>query len=212
MLASKSFHIISSAARVGAMVTCINEKRKTYLGLGPPLYAWEPVPDMCKTEELQTCLQVIAMVDVFSPNHLEAGQFYGKSVKEGDRESIEQLAENFKRSMRQGGLVIIRSGGSGCYVDCMSHSQWLPAYYGRESKKVQDTTGAGNAFIGGLCIGLLEEKDEIKSVCYGQIAASFAIEQTGIPKRSLDENAHEVWNQESVSSRLKAYLERVGLA
>lgn len=64
----------------------------------------------------------------------------------------------------------------------------MPAFYPSPSintqaqnKKVVDTTGAGNAFLGGFSIGLHETGDEIEAAMYGIVAASLVCEQIGVP-------------------------------
>lgn len=85
------------------------------------------------------------------------------------------------------------------------------------SHKVVDPTGAGNAFLGGFCAGLsLPPVHEIRgfgttnsqylmaAVC-GTVAASFAIEQIGLPVLSRHgSNGHqELWNNDSVMDRIQ---------
>ena len=84
------------------------------------------------------------------------------------------------------------------------------------SHKVVDPTGAGNAFLGGFCAGLsLPPVHQIRgfgttndqylmaALC-GTVAASFAIEQIGLPILSRHESNEdqELWNNDSVMNRI----------
>ena len=85
------------------------------------------------------------------------------------------------------------------------------------SHKVVDPTGAGNAFLGGFCAGLrLPPVDEIRdfgttnsqnlmaALC-GTVAASFTIEQFGLPvlSRRGSNEGQELWNDDSVMDRIQ---------
>ena len=115
--------------------------------------------------------------------------------------------------------------------------RWLPAVFGEaDQARVKDVTGGGNAFLGGLCAGLsLTGGDAYrgsavprqplagayrtdhsapspcspaKAILYGSVAASFAIEQAGLPSlASADDSAgKELWNSsESGLARLARY-------
>ncbi|KAK0672754.1 Ribokinase-like protein [Cercophora samala] len=90
--------------------------------------------------------------------------------------------------------------------------RWLPAYWtGEEGKgKVKDATGGGNTFLGGLGVALARGKGIEEAVGWGAVAASFAIEQVGMPELK-GQGEEETWNGERVEERLKKYMERVGL-
>ncbi|KAK3991359.1 hypothetical protein QBC44DRAFT_379862 [Cladorrhinum sp. PSN332] len=90
--------------------------------------------------------------------------------------------------------------------------RWVPSYYqGAEGKdKVADPTGGGNTFLGGLGVALARGKGIEEACCWGNVAASFAIEQVGMPALGGNEG-RETWNGEVVEERLKGFLERIGL-
>lgn len=77
-------------------------------------------------------------------------------------------------------------------------------------------TGAGNAFLGGFCAGLFDNSkilgltDFEAATSYGSVAASFAVEQVGMPKRSYNGcTKKELWNGESAYDRLVEYVKRL---
>ncbi|KAK0645592.1 Ribokinase-like protein [Cercophora newfieldiana] len=89
--------------------------------------------------------------------------------------------------------------------------KWFPAYFGEEEAKgkVVDPTGGGNTFLGGLAVALARGKGVEEACAWGNVAASFAIEQVGMPVLGRGEGGEEVWNGAVVEERLRGYLERV---
>ncbi|KAL2023992.1 hypothetical protein VTK56DRAFT_227 [Thermocarpiscus australiensis] len=88
--------------------------------------------------------------------------------------------------------------------------KWLPAYYGEEEKdKVVDPTGGGNTFLGGLAVALARAKSIEEACAWGNVAASFAIEQVGVPVLGVDEEGRETWNGVRVDDRLREYQGRL---
>jgi hypothetical protein len=78
--------------------------------------------------------------------------------------------------------------------------------------KVVDPAGAGSAFLGAFTVDYVESKNPHQSCLRGAVAASFALEQHGLPKLSKDTEpeeignifAHsEVWNQSSAMWRFE---------
>ncbi|KAK1780129.1 Ribokinase-like protein [Copromyces sp. CBS 386.78] len=88
--------------------------------------------------------------------------------------------------------------------------RWLPAYH-TDAAKVVDPTGGGNTFLGGLAVALARGKSIEEACAWGSVAASFAIEQVGVPELGTDGEGSETWNGERVEERLRGYVERVGL-
>lgn len=95
---------------------------------------------------------------------------------------------------------------------------WMPAFFGKVKKgrkdeeegdrdeRVVDPTGGGNAFLGGLAIALARGKEVLDAAAWGSVAASFAIEQVGMPVLGVDEEGRETWNGARVEERLKEFL------
>ena len=65
--------------------------------------------------------------------------------------------------------------------------------------------------IGGLAIGLVRTGNIITAAAFATVAASFAIEQIGIPTLSNNnaEAVNELWNDVSVQERLNCYMDRL---
>ena len=86
---------------------------------------------------------------------------------------------------------------------------WLPAVLGEdEAERVVDPTGGGNGFLGGLAVALARGKELQEAAAWGNVAASFAIEQVGMPVLGKDENGRETWNDCLVEERLEAYVKK----
>ncbi|CAI7652638.1 unnamed protein product [Penicillium viridicatum] len=218
LLTSKVYHYLASPQDMKTRVLNLLALREQEGILDRPLIIWEPAPLSCKPENLEACLETAALVDVFTPNHLELMAFFEQSpVASSNRSEIERLGSKFLASgvgPEGKGAVIIRAGENGCFVQSRNiTSQWLPPFYTADmakeyASKVVDPTGAGNAFLGGYAIGYLQRMGNIlEAACYGSVAASFALEQVGMPEKS-NESDEELWNGASVSRRLHQYMAR----
>jgi sugar/nucleoside kinase (ribokinase family) len=90
-------------------------------------------------------------------------------------------------------------------------SLWIPAYH-QDPSRVIDPTGGGNAFLGGLSVALARGQSLEEATRWGSIAASFAIEQVGMPTVSVDEKSGvEKWNDDIVLERLVDFKLRQGI-
>ena len=218
LLLSRCFHLISSPARCAEQVQGILKRRET-VTKDKPIFVWEPRPDTCRPEELENCLQTLKTVDVISPNHNEICGYFGRtgnlSNGELDRSAIEECSKGFLQSgvgSDSQGVVVVRAGAGGCYVVTRETSFWLPAYH-TDPAKVVDPTGGGNAFCGGFSVyvarsGYSGNVTVLKeAAAWGSVAASFAIEQVGLPHLSCAD-AKETWNDVGVLDRLEEYKRR----
>ena len=160
-------------------------------------------------------MEAVQSVDVFSPNHIELLSLFGYPEVDFRKELVEELA--FK--MLEGGVgpqgkgvVVVRAAEHGCLVTSRSISPvWLPPFYGARDIKIVDTTGAGNAFLGGLVIGHSETGDFVKAAQYGSVAASFLVEQIGVPilEKANVSRREDLWNGEVPRQRLELYASRL---
>ena len=213
LLASKSFHLICSATRLITEVTGTLRRRREAFGETGirPLMIWEPVPDLATAEELQNTMEALKYVDVVSPNHEELGAMFSFKHQPStvDKVAVEEQA---RKLLSHGigpegkGAVVVRASKEGCYVLSNQVSQWLPAYH-TDSSRVLDPTGGGNGFLGGLAVGLVRtERDLVEAARMGSVAASFCIEQVGMPRKddhsSTELEREETWNGARVLGRL----------
>lgn len=226
LLLSKSYHLICSPTRCVDLVTNILFKRKCLAPdrwVNPPLFIWEPVPDLCTPEDFDDCLQALRYVDVVSPNHGELGAYFGRSTvtPEGDvdKDAVQECTEKWLDSgvgAKGNGAVVVRCGKDGCYVASREQKTWFPAFH-TSSEAVVDPTGGGNGFLGGLAVGLVRGgntpgvQNVEEAAIWGSIAASYTIEQVGMPVLEKgDTEKGERWNGTRVEDRLREFKERIG--
>lgn len=238
LLCSKSFHLICSPTRciriVKDILKRIAEEREEFEGLVPPMapvFVWEPVPTSCKPQELSKVYEALKYVDVVSPNLMELQALFGNYV-DSNKASTEEIASMSNTLLTSGfgnkpSAVIVRLGAEGCFVAQTFRHISMPAYHGNSRRmdgdelktrenNVVDPTGAGNAFLGGFCVGLFDNSkilgltDFEVAASYGSVAASFVVEQVGMPKRSYDEcTKAELWNGEGAYDRLVEFVKRL---
>ena len=75
-------------------------------------------------------------------------------------------------------LIVVKRGALGQMLyDAVSKKRWeIPAYPAR----LEDPTGAGDAFCGGFSAGYLKTFDPVRAILYGSVSASLAIEGSGV--------------------------------
>jgi len=141
----------------------------------------------------------IGMFDVVTPNETEAGFLTGIEVL--DRESAHKAAQVLQQKGVQD--VIITLGKMGCYLlDSEGHSALFPTM----DVKVVDTTGAGDAFNGGLATALSQGKGLKDAIYIATAVASLSVTKVGTAPAmpTEDELAHFLAQQDSA-----AYWEKV---
>lgn len=235
LLRARSFHLICGAGRCVELVQRTRERREAELrgvvddGAEPPYFVWEPVPDMCTAAELPAVREALKVVDVVSPNHQElAALFATRSGGDGhdddgrlDPAEVEaqaaELVAGTGDSERAPTSVVVRCGAAGCFV-LAGHQKaqvraWLPAWHspanGGDPSRVVDPTGGGNGFLGGMAVGLVRsDGDVLEAARWGSIAASFCIEQVGVPNLTRTDDGQELWNGVGVSERLEEFKRR----
>ena len=74
-------------------------------------------------------------------------------------------------------MVVKRSWEGQTVYDSASKKMYEVSAY---PSKVVDLTGAGDVFAGGFLAGLAATQDLLEAVLYGNVAASFAVEGTGV--------------------------------
>lgn len=92
---------------------------------------------------------------------------------------------------------------------------WVPAVFGPGEttpdgkSPVVDPTGGGNAFLGALALALARGRSLEEAAVWGNVAASFAIQQVGVAELAHDDDGRETWNGERVEDRWTAYEDRL---
>lgn len=123
---ARSFHLICSPIRCQELIADITARRKAIAATQDsycrPIFVWEPVPDLCKPDELLNCTNTLPLVDVCSPNHTELAGFMGDTGVDPDTgevsiSSVERACEQLLGSMPlQSYALVIRAGDKGCYI------------------------------------------------------------------------------------------------
>ena len=119
---------------------------------------------------------ILSQVDIFSTNLLEGQSLAGQA-------SPPELARRFLDAGAP--LVVIRLGPQGSLVAAVEHNRrqqsntllQVPAV----DVQVIDPVGAGNAYCGGFLAGWVETQDLVIAGAWGAVAASFLVEQVGVP-------------------------------
>lgn len=126
---------------------------------------------------------------------VSAGQIF--STNEHEAESLvgpDQPLDLIRRLAEAGAeIVALRQGANGAtvYWAATGESWHIPAV----ETTVVDPTGAGNAFCGGFLAGWVQTGDLRLAGLYGAVAASFLVEQVGLPEG--DEEARRRRDEEA---------------
>lgn len=201
-----------------------------------PIFVWEPIPDCCQPEELSLFYEAIRHVDVVSPNDDELASYFGNEAWDIDTAGDRKIAKEITTAgvgPDGSGLLVVRAGKKGSYAFSREGVLELSAY---RNINVIDPTGAGNAFLGGLAQALasptrhpaslvlnLIEKSELRSVCErwngrttdiaalicATVAASYVIEQIGVPALSFSGTGEGLWNGSSYADRIRLYMQQL---
>ncbi|KAI7189418.1 hypothetical protein KC363_g4982 [Hortaea werneckii] len=213
MLSSRAFTFFGTSEYIETQTSHIEKLRPTSeRTTGNPLIIWEPHAKSCRPDTLKSHLAACHRVDVFSPNHEELASFFEESMNpDFDRALIESQAREFVESgigLEGTGCIVVRAAEHGCLMLSKQHGAvWIPSYYSSTSHMVVDPTGAGNAFLGAFAIGFQETGSYIEAAKYGQVAASFVIEQVGLPTK-FGHGDREIWNNCNARERLAEYQAR----
>jgi ribokinase len=122
-----------------------------------------------------------SLVDYLIPNESEAAALAGMPV-----ESIDDASRAADFFLRHGARnVLVTLGARGVLVKNSQLCRHIPAI---EAGRVIDTTGAGDAFIGGFAVALAEGADILAAARFGCAVAGVAVTRVGtapaMPRRN----------------------------
>ncbi|PPJ57382.1 hypothetical protein CBER1_01389 [Cercospora berteroae] len=231
LLHSMAFHFLSSPERLKQHITELLDLREAQGITARPLLIWEPLPTLCRPNELAAHVEASKLVDIFSPNHLELAALCGRLQAEVDQAKPEAGRQHIQScvaaylsdeaadaDLEQ--LCIVRAGEHGALVASRSLNAagavqidmtWVDAFYAAaDRKRVVDPTGAGNAFLGALAMELLQnDGDAVEAAAKASVASSFVVEQVGLPVLSRDASSGALlWNNASLKERLDEYEQK----
>ncbi|MFA9464800.1 MAG: ribokinase [Velocimicrobium sp.] len=114
---------------------------------------------------------MLSKIDLITPNEVEAEILTGICID--SEENASKAADwFFERGVKN---VVITLGGRGVYIATSKKRGILPAY----QVKAIDTTGAGDAFNGGLTAALSEGKDLWEAAKYANALAAISVQKIG---------------------------------
>jgi sugar/nucleoside kinase (ribokinase family) len=191
-----------------------------------PVLIWEPIPDLCTPEQFLNLRKAALGVTIVSPNRGEFAAFFKESGL-SMQEMVKRVIQHDGDERRSSPAFVIRDGAQGCHVFNDGARLHLRAYH-QNNVGVIDPTGGGNTFLGGLAMALsgkgdprLEDLPGLMSIgspamktmvtllfaaLHATVAASFAIEQVGLP--IVDLANPDIWNGQSYRRRLVECLKR----
>ncbi len=127
---------------------------------------------------------MLAFVDVLIPNETEFTALVNQLKRSGKRtftetdlhaltlDEFQALCRTFKVP-----TLIVTLGSKGCFVSELDGYTFVPAYAGIN---VVDTTGAGDAFVGGFAAGLVKfNADFVAAARYGTAVAALSVTKFG---------------------------------
>jgi len=125
-----------------------------------------PAPAQILEDELYRC------VDIITPNETEAQFLTGVQVT--DQNSAQKAAQELICKGVE--KVVITMGSKGAYAHDRKQEQFVDVV---DCGAVVDTTGAGDAFSGGLVAALAQGFDFFDAVVYGSTVAGIAVTRQG---------------------------------
>ncbi|TEA21613.1 Uncharacterized protein C8034_v003585 [Colletotrichum sidae] len=215
---ASAIHILASPDDLTRQVEDLLALRAN-LGSPKASVVWEPSPLFCHLG-VDNHLIAAGCVDVVSPNDVELLQIARVTKNPGEswnRRLVENAAAKISGRHPQTGtsdassrrwVTVVRCGEHGnLTIPRRGNPFWLPPYHDVGSQRVVDATGAGNAFLGAFAAVFGTSGDEMLASAYGAVAASFAVEQVGPPRREVVDGK-ELWNGEEFGRRLQEYRAR----
>lgn len=114
---------------------------------------------------------LLSRVDLITPNEVEAGILTGIPV-DGEENAQKAADYFFEKGVKN---VLITMGSKGVFLATPEKRGILPAY----RVKAVDTTGAGDAFNGGLAAALAEGKDLWEAAAFANALAAVSVQRIG---------------------------------
>ncbi|MEN8181617.1 MAG: PfkB family carbohydrate kinase [Myxococcota bacterium] len=126
----------------------------------------DAVPALGTREQLEA---VLAAADLLKPAKAAARALLPQ-VADDAGDLARALAERYEAA------VVITDGAAGCAVAAPDFEGWVPAH---AAKEVVDTTGAGDAFLGGLLVGLHHGLDLPEAASLANACGAACVERLG---------------------------------
>ena len=133
--------------------------------------------------------EIFSMVEIITPNEIEAQYLSNITIK--SEEDYTNIANYFfSKGVKK---VIITLGEKGVYGNDGKNERIIPIH----EVNVVDTTGAGDAFNGGLAAALYQGKDFFDAIEYANIVASLSVTKFGTApsmpyKKEIEKEIHSI--------------------
>ncbi|MBX5218695.1 MULTISPECIES: ribokinase [unclassified Rhizobium] len=115
---------------------------------------------------------IYGLSDFIVPNEVEAAQLVGHAI-----ETDEQARAAARTLVARGArAAVITLGARGALYHTAEQSEFVPAF---SAGNVVDTTGAGDAFLGGFATAISEGRAPIEAVRFGCATAAIAVTRPG---------------------------------
>ncbi|MBB3351686.1 ribokinase [Rhizobium sp. BK049] len=115
---------------------------------------------------------IYGLCDFIVPNEVEAAELVGHAIEtdEQARAAARTLVDRGARA------AVITLGARGALYHTAGHSEFVPVF---SAGNVTDTTGAGDAFLGGFATAISEGRAPIHAVRFGCATAAIAVTRPG---------------------------------
>ncbi len=132
--------------------------------------------------------ELYSLVDIITPNETEAGRIVGFAVNDAFA-----AASSADILLQRGvGSAIIKLGAKGAYCATKAETFLIPAF----PVTTVDTVAAGDAFNGGLAVGLVEGLSLREAVVWGAAAGALAATKSGAQSSIPDRDTFDAFFQE----------------
>ena len=113
--------------------------------------------------------ELFSYVDIIKPNETELAILTGMDAST----KVEDMVKAFRKLYK--GTLVVSMGKKGALIDVGEHSSRLPV----RKTTVVDTTAAGDSFVAGMALKLVENKSLEEAIEYAQKLASIVVSRSG---------------------------------
>ena len=113
--------------------------------------------------------ELFSYVDIIKPNETELAILTGMDAST----KVEDMVKAFRKLYK--GTIVVSMGEKGALIDVGEHSSRLPV----RKTTVVDTTAAGDSFVAGMALKLVENKSLEEAIEYAQKLASIVVSRSG---------------------------------
>lgn len=113
--------------------------------------------------------ELFSYVDILKPNETELATLTGMDASAGVEDMVQELRKIYK------GTLVMSMGEKGVLIDDGDYSSRFPA----RKTIVVDTTAAGDSFVAGMALKLVENQSLEDAIEYAQKLASIVVSRSG---------------------------------